>query len=153
MTPEATKSGNGSGDALPEERENQNQSGRSSNVNRGIKAALVAAALSTAVAAAARTLGSSGDPDAENGQSDGGQRSERSSRVRGAMQKASKRGEPALSAGWQAAEETLEPLARTGARRAGRFVGERSPEFVRDTLMPPFIKGFNEARSESRQGE
>jgi hypothetical protein len=154
MTPEGTKSGNPSGGAAPKEHpETQDQSKSSRNVSRGIKAALVAAALSTAVAAAARRLGSSGD-HAENGQSSDGQGTERSSRVRDAVEKASKRGEPALSAGWRAAEDSLEPLARTGARRAGRYVGERSPEFVRETLMPPFIKGFNEARSETvRRGE
>ena len=147
--PEA-KSGNGPSSTAPEERaENQNETKSPSNVNRGIKAALLAAGLSTAVAAAVRAYGSSGDPDSENGQSDDG---ERSSRVRGAMEKASKRGEP-LTAGWRAAEETLEPLARTGARRAGRYVGERSPDFVRDSLVPPFIKGFNEARNERGSGE
>ncbi len=109
--------------------------------------------MGTAVAAAARSLGASG-AHAENGQSSDGRDGERSSRVRDAVEKASKRGEPALSAGWRAAEDFLEPLARTGARRAGRYVGERSPEFVRESLVPPFIKGFNEARSETaRQGE
>jgi hypothetical protein len=148
--PEA-KSGNGSSSTSPKEQaENQNERKSPSNVNRGIKVALLTAGLSTAVAAAVRAFGSSGDPDAENGQSSEG---ERSSRVRGAMEKASKRGEPALTAGWRAAEETLEPLARTGARRAGRYVGERSPDFVRETLVPPFIKGFNEARNERGSGE
>ena len=151
--PEA-KTGNGTSSTSPTEREeNQNETKSPSNVNRGIKGALLAAGLSTAVVAAVRAFGSSGDPDAENGQSSDSPNAERASRVRGAVEKASKRGEPALTAGWRAAEETLEPLARTGARRAGHFIGERSPDFVRDTLMPPFIKGFNEARKESVSGE
>jgi hypothetical protein len=81
---------------------------------------------------------------------EGAERSRGSSGVRGTVQRASKRGEPILAAAWDAARDNLEPLTRTGARKAGRFVAERSPEFVRETVIPPFVEGLNEGRNASK---
>jgi hypothetical protein len=115
-----------------------------SRVGRGVKAALVAAAVGTAVAAAARSRGSS----AESGEGSTGTDSQpaeaRSSRARGAM----RRSEPVVHAAWDAAKGSLEPGARNGARQAGRFVADRSPDFVRDNVIPPFVEGLTEARGE-----
>jgi hypothetical protein len=122
-----------------------------SRVGRGVKAALAAAAVGTAVAAAARARGSSSSspPSQESGgdtasNAAGARPAEgRAARARGAV----RRGEPVLTAAWDAAKGSLEPVTRNGARQAGRFVAERSPDFVRENVIPPFVQGLTETRS------
>ena len=116
----------------------------SSALRRAVKAGALAAAAGTTVAAAAKVLGSRTGADTGEGDEEksGGAGSTRSSRIRGAA----KRGEPLVSAGWDAAKGSVLPLVENGARAAGRFVAERSPDVVRDNILPPFIEAFTEAR-------
>jgi hypothetical protein len=116
----------------------------SSALRRAVKAGALAAAAGTTVAAAAKVLGSRTGGDTDEGGEDepGGAKASRSSRVRGAA----KRGEPLVTAGWDAAKGSVLPLLENGARAAGRFVAERSPDVVRDNILPPFIEAFMEAR-------
>ena len=122
--------------------------GQSSGLARGVKAALIATAVGGAVAAAARARGSS-DADTSGGDDAPKKAEGESSGVRSAVQRASNRGEPMLSAAWEASRGTIEPFTRNGARQAGRFVAERSPDFVRETIIPPFVEGLTEERSGS----
>ena len=110
----------------------------------GLKTALVAAAVGTAVAAAASTRGSSAESDAGSAATEGGTPEGATARARGVV----RRGEPVLSAAWDAARGSIEPVARNGARQAGRFLAERSPDFVRDNVIPPFVEGLTEARAD-----
>jgi hypothetical protein len=120
-----------------------------SRVGRGVKAALAAAAVGTAVAAAARARGSSSSPSEEPGGDTGSNAASarpaegRAARARGAV----RRGEPVLTAAWDAAKGSIEPVARNGARQAGRFVAERSPDFVRENVIPPFVEGLTDTRA------
>lgn len=147
--PETQSRGNGTAqqDSVVQESGN----GESTGLGRGVKAALVAAAIGSAVAAATRARSSSGEKPVGEGQQQNA-RGE-SSRVRGAVQQASKRGEPVLSAAWDTARDSLEPLTRSGARQAGRFVAAKSPDFVRETIIPPFVEGLTEAGGGGGTGE
>jgi hypothetical protein len=51
-----------------------------------------------------------------------------------------------LAVGWDAAKDSLLPLAESAARAAGRFTAEHSPELIRDRLIPPFIEAFTQTR-------
>ena len=82
------------------------------------------------------------DPETHDGPGSAG---ENTSRVRDAA----RRSEPLVSAGWEAARESVTPLVETVARAAGSFLGERSPDFVRESVVPPFIDGFNKGRKTS----
>lgn len=116
-----------------------------STLKRAVKAGAVAAAAGTTVAAAAKLFGSKDGGDS-NGDQEPGEKARPSARVRGAASRASKRGEPFMAAGWEAARDSVMPLAENAARAAGRFAAERSPELVRDRIVPPFIEGFTQAR-------
>ena len=113
----------------------------SSTLRRAVTAAAVAAAAGTTIAAATKMLGSRGS----EGTSSASRRSADMSKVRDAA----RRGEPLMSAGWEAARDSVTPLVETGARAAGSFLGERSPDFVRESVVPPFIEGFNKGRKKS----
>jgi hypothetical protein len=110
----------------------------SSTLRRAVTAGAVAAAAGTTVAAAAKMLSSRG----AEGTSAASRRGADITRVRDAA----RRGEPLMSAGWEAARDSVTPLVETGARAAGSFIGERSPDFVRESVVPPFIEGFNKGR-------
>ena len=51
-----------------------------------------------------------------------------------------------LASGWGAAKESLLPLAEDAAGAAGEWVGRNGPELLRDTLVPRFIRGFEQAQ-------
>jgi hypothetical protein len=114
-----------------------------STLRRAVKAGALAAAAGTTVAAAARIMGSKTGDEREGSAETARQRG---SGVRGAASRASKRGEPFISAGWEAARDSLLPLAESSARAAGKFAAEHSPELLRDRILPPFIEGFTQAR-------
>jgi hypothetical protein len=52
----------------------------------------------------------------------------------------------AAATGWEAASETLVPLAEDAAEAAGRCLATRGPDVVREHIVPKFIEGFNEAK-------
>lgn len=51
-----------------------------------------------------------------------------------------------LTSGWDAAKDSLLPLAENAATSAGEFLAQSGPELVRETLVPRFIAGFESAR-------
>ena len=114
--------------------------GGSSTVSRGVKTALVATAIGTAVAAAARARSG---PSSTGGGGEGAE-SGAGATVKERFERASKRGEPFFTAAWDAGKDSFEPLTKHGARQVGRFVAQRSPEFVRETIIPPFVEGLTE---------
>jgi hypothetical protein len=81
-------------------------------------------------------------PDRQDGHGSAGKHV---SRVRDAA----RRSEPLVSAGWEAARDSVTPLVEMGARAAGSFLGERSPDLVRESVVPQFIEGFNKGRRKS----
>jgi hypothetical protein len=51
------------------------------------------------------------------------------------------------SSGWNAARGSLQPFAEEAAGAAGEWVGRNGPDYVRETLVPRFIRGFESASS------
>ena len=51
-----------------------------------------------------------------------------------------------LGSGWHAAKDSLVPFAEDAARAAGDYLGRSGPEFVRETVVPAFIAGFEGAQ-------
>jgi len=119
--------------------------GGSSNLSRGVKTALIATAVGTAVAAATRAHSGS-SPTGGGGEGAG---SGAAGGVKERFDRASKRGEPFFTAAWDAGKDSFEPLTRHGARQAGRFLAQRSPDFVRETIIPPFVEGLTEDQDSS----
>ena len=135
-------------DGTPPAEAEQNGNGTSANgqgpstLRRAVTAGAVAAAAGTTIAAGTKVLGSRGSQGTSS-----------TSRKRGAdisrVRDAARRSEPLVSAGWEAARDSVTPLVETGARAAGSFLGERGPDFVRETVVPPFIEGFKKGRKKS----
>ena len=57
----------------------------------------------------------------------------------------------AIASGWDVAKDSLIPVVEDAAAKAGTFVAERSPDVVRDVVVPRFIAGFE--RGKKRQGD
>lgn len=127
-----------------EQRTDENQSGDEGYTGAALKAAGAAAATGAAAYAVQRALSNR----SKNGSDDEGE-----SREKGESQKKGKsRGSGTLlasaaSGGWDAARDTIMPLAEDAASAAGKYLAERAPDFVSDRIVPKFIEGFNEARS------
>jgi hypothetical protein len=52
----------------------------------------------------------------------------------------------AAAGSWEAARDSLVPLAEDAAGAAGRYVAEHGPDFLADRLVPRFITAFNDAK-------
>jgi hypothetical protein len=55
--------------------------------------------------------------------------------------------------GWSAAKDSLLPFAEDAAGAAGEWVGRNGPDYVRETIVPRFISGFESARESSQGSE
>jgi hypothetical protein len=126
-----------------ENEEQQEQNGENGGSNGGHKTAVRAAAIAAATGAtaiAAKKAFSSKD-DESSGESkekrSGGSGADAS--VMAAM----------LSSGWHAAKDSLLPFAEDAAGAAGEWVGREGPDYLSDSIVPRFIKGFEKARSKS----
>src|SRR5438874_2302088 len=51
----------------------------------------------------------------------------------------------AAAGGWDAARDSLMPLAENAAGAAGKYLAEHAPDVVRDRVVPRFIDAFNDA--------
>jgi hypothetical protein len=51
-----------------------------------------------------------------------------------------------LGSGWSAARDSLLPFAEDAANAAGEYLGRSGPDFVRETIVPAFIDGFQNAQ-------
>lgn len=95
-------------------------------------AAIAAASGATAIAArkAFSDRGQGGSSKQQNGGSPGGES------LFGGM----------LGSGLHAAKDSLLPFAEDAARAAGEYLGSNGPDFVRETIVPSFIDGFQQAQ-------
>jgi len=103
-----------------------------------VKAAAAAAATGVAALAARKALSGRGHSNgqSENGGSgsSGGSESIFSSMVSG---------------GWDAARDSLLPVAEDAAGAAGEFLATKAPDVIRERIVPRFISSFNEASGDS----
>lgn len=99
-----------------------------------LKAATAAAAAGAATLAVKKVMSSRHDD------SDEGDRPRKSKRSGSSDLLAS-----AGASAWEAASGALVPLAEEAAEAAGKFLAEKSPEVVRQRIVPRFIEAFNNA--------
>lgn len=99
------------------------------------RAAVIAAASGATAYAARKALSSRSSGDRDNGESSQ-KRGEGSASVVSS----------AIASGWDVAKDSLIPVVEDAAAKAGAFVAERSPEVVRDVVVPRFIAGFEGGR-------
>jgi hypothetical protein len=116
-----------------------------------LKAAGAAAATGAAALVVQKALASRGKTGGGSEDEDGG--GEKQERREKRQKKSGKRSgsgsslfQSAASGGWDAARDTLVPLAEDAAGAAGTYVAEHSPEFVTEKLVPRFIESFNKAK-------
>lgn len=97
-------------------------------------AAIAAASGATAIAAkkafSDRGSGTSSSKKQQNGSSGGGDS------MLGGM----------VGTGWNAAKDSIVPFAEEAANAAGEYLGRNGPDFVRETIVPAFIEGFQGAQ-------
>ncbi len=120
-----------------------------------LAAAVAAAAAGTTAVAANRALKSkvAGREAARDQEASPGSESPpeaESSLVSRAARKASKTSEPLVQAlvetGWDTVKTSVTPTLERAAGAAGRFAATDAPEFLRETLLPPFVEAYEEAR-------
>jgi hypothetical protein len=51
-----------------------------------------------------------------------------------------------LASGWDAARDSLVPFAEDAAGAAGEYLARHGPDLFRETLVPRFIRGFEQAK-------
>ena len=105
-----------------------------------ITAAALAAATGATALAAKKMLSDRNEPRSrsENGEGGNSQQGNSESLVTSM-----------LTSGWDAARDSLLPLAEDAASRAGEFVAQSAPDVVRDSIVPRFIEGFEQGRKQS----
>ena len=101
-----------------------------------LKAATAAAAAGAATLAVKKVMSSRHDDDGD----DDDDRPRKSKRSGSSDLLAS-----AGASAWDAASGALVPLAEEAAEAAGKFLAEKSPEIVRQRIVPRFIEAFNNA--------
>jgi len=119
--------------------------GSSSDVRKtALRAAAIAAASGATALAAKRAFSSGGQDSQSSGDGDGGgERSGgrssggRSDSLMGGM----------LNSSWSSARDALVPFAGDAAKAGGEYLAKNGPEFVRDTIVPSFIDGFQNAQT------
>jgi hypothetical protein len=57
------------------------------------------------------------------------------------------------TSGLAAAKDSLLPFAEDAAGAAGEWVGRNGPDYLSDTIVPQFIKGFERGRRSQQQSE
>jgi hypothetical protein len=138
------------------EESNGNGNGNSNGHQIGRMAVIAAASGATAYAAKkaleSRSSSSSSGSDAEGEGSGAGTKSKakgKNSSKKRAETSASLVG-AAVSSGWDVAKDSLVPIIEDAATKAGGYAADRSPEVVRDVVIPRFISGFEKARGQER---
>jgi hypothetical protein len=130
-TREATQQDSGSG-------QQQGKGGNGADARKNALRAAAIAAASGATAIAARKAFSGGQKSSpakqQNGDGQGGGDS-----LFGGV----------LDSGLGAAKESLLPFAEDAANAAGAYLARSGPDFIRETIVPAFIEGFQDAQSSS----
>lgn len=133
-------------DEMEDEDEDQEQSGGTGHSIA--KAAAIAAASGATAYAARKALESrsSGGGSSSNGSTKEDRRSNGGGKGTTALLGT------AVTSGWEVAKDSLLPVIEEAATKAGTFVAERSPEVVRDVVVPRFIAGFEGATGGRSRG-
>jgi hypothetical protein len=100
-----------------------------------MKAAAAAAATGVAAVAAKKAFSGRGHGDRNSGKDGGSPEKGEGESLLSSM----------LSGGWEAARDSLLPMAEDAAAAAGEFLAENGPDVVRERIVPRFIQSFNEA--------
>jgi hypothetical protein len=101
-----------------------------------LRAAAIAAASGATAIAAKKALSSRSESDEGDDEAKGKRKQSGSGDVLAT----------ALSTGWDSARDSVVPMLGNAAVQAGEYVARNSPELVRDTIVPQFIRGFQSAR-------
>ena len=102
-----------------------------------IRAAAIAAASGATAIAAKKAFSGGQQQDSPRGQNGGGGAGGES--LMGGM----------LGSGLNAAKDSLLPFAEDAANAAGEYLASNGPDFVRETIVPAFIAGFQGAQQSS----
>jgi hypothetical protein len=54
------------------------------------------------------------------------------------------------SSAWDSARDVVVPMIEDASENAGAYVAQNSPEIVRDSVIPRFIRGFQKAQKSSQ---
>jgi hypothetical protein len=121
--------------AESEAKEQIQSAGDGSDVRKtALRAAAIAAASgATAIAARKAFSGSQSQENASKQQNGGGDS------LMGGM----------VGSGLNAARDSLLPFAEQAANAAGEYLASNGPDFVRETIVPAFIEGFQGAQQSS----
>lgn len=103
-----------------------------------IRAAAIAAASGATAIAAKKAFSGGGQQDSPRGENGGGSGAGGES-LMGGM----------LGSGLNAAKDSLLPFAEDAANAAGEYLASNGPDFVRETIVPAFIAGFQGAQQSS----
>jgi hypothetical protein len=124
--------------------EQEQSSGNGSDARKTAFRAAAIAAASGATAIAARKAFSGSQSQQENAskQQNGGGGLGGDSLVGGMV-----------GSGLNAARDSLLPFAEQAANAAGEYLGSNGPDFVRETIVPAFIEGFQGAQQSSGDDE
>jgi hypothetical protein len=115
--------------------EQQTPTGNGSDARKtALRAAAIAAASGATAIAARKAFSGSQQQDNKSKQQNGGRDS-----LMGGM----------VGSGLNAARESLLPFAEDAANAAGEYLGRNGPDFVRETIVPAFIEGFQGAQQAS----
>jgi hypothetical protein len=121
-----------SGEQKNQQESQQGQAGNGADARKtALRAAAIAAASGATAIAAKRAFSDRSSSGPSNGGSRGGEES-----LVGGM----------LGSGWHAAKDSLVPFAEDAAKAAGEYLATSGPDFVRDTIVPSFIAGFQGAQ-------
>jgi hypothetical protein len=140
-----------------QEESNGNGNGHSNGHQIGRMAVIAAASGATAYAAKkaleSRSSSSSSGSDDE-GEGEGAGTTKTKSKSKGSGKKRAESSaslvNAAVSSGWDVAKDSLIPIIEDAATKAGGYAADRSPEVVRDVVIPRFISGFEKARGKER---
>lgn len=122
-------------ESTQQDTQNEGQSGNGSDATKTALRAAAIAAASGATAIAARKAFSG--------------------RQQGGSPKQQNNGSPdslfggMLGSGLHAAKDSLLPFAEDAARAAGEYLGRSGPDVVRETIVPAFVEGFQQAQKSS----
>ena len=138
-----------------QEESNGNGNGHSNGHQIGRMAVIAAASGATAYAAKkaleSRSSSSSGsDAEGEGSGAPGKSKSKAKSSSKKRAESSASLVNAAVSSGWDVAKDSLVPIIEDAATKAGGYAADRSPEVVRDVVIPRFISGFEKARGKER---
>ena len=137
-----------------QEESNGNGNGHSNGHQIGRMAVIAAASGATAYAAKkaleSRSSSSSSGSDAEGEGAGTKTKTKSKSSSKKRAESSASLVNAAVSSGWDVAKDSLVPIIEDAATKAGGYAADRSPEVVRDVVIPRFISGFEKARGKER---